>query len=367
MVAVMGEQNIQLDGEFVAFDLETTGLSQRKDRIIEIGAVLMKDGKEIDRFQTFVDPGCRIQAETTTITGITNDMVKGAPSISEALPKFIEFVGDHILVAHNADFDTGFIREACKRLDIPYGYTSVDTLVLSQNLMTKLNRHKLDLVAGALGLPEFNHHRAADDAAICGMIASRFFQMLRQMDVHELQQINPAMVKIRMEQRKDERYAQHIVLFAKNQQGLRNLYHLISDANLKHFKRVPRILKSELIKLREGLIIGSACENNELFQAVIRGKSDAELKRIASFYDYLEVQPLANNRFMLDKDKNGKSIAGDEEDLRNSLELFYQFVKRLFTYAKVLICDFCASVILLKKDSEEIIDFDYFARIHKYP
>ena len=316
-IAVIGEKDIPLDGEFVAFDLETTGLSVRDDQIIEIGAVLMKDGKELERFQTFVDPGCKIRSETTTLTGITNEMVKDAPTISEALPKFMEFVAGRVLVAHNADFDTGFIQEACKKLGIPYNLTSVDTLVLSQNLMTKLNRHKLDQVAGVLGLPEFNHHRAADDAATCGMIAARFFKMLREMSVHTLQQINPAMVNIRMEQRKDERYAQHIVLFAKNQQGLRNLYHLISDANLKHFKRVPRILKSELIKLREGLIIGSACENNELFQAVIRGKSDAELKRIASFYDYLEVQPLANNRFMLEKDKNGKRIANDQEDLRN--------------------------------------------------
>ena len=317
MVVVMGDKDIPLDGEFVAFDLETTGLSMRKDRIIEIGAVLMKDGKELDRFQTFVDPGFKISQETTTLTGITNEMVKGAPSIAEALPKFIEFVGDRVLVAHNADFDTGFIREACNQLDTPYNFTSVDTLVLSQNLMTKLSRHKLDLVAGALGLPEFNHHRAADDAVICGMIGAKFFAMLRDMDVHTLQQINPAMEKIRGETRRSDRYAQHIVLFAKNQLGLRNLYHLISDANLKYFKRVPRILKSELMKLREGLIIGSACENNELFQAVIRGKSDAELKRIASFYDYLEVQPISNNRFMLDKDKNGKSIANDEEDLRN--------------------------------------------------
>ena len=317
MVAVMGDKDMPLDGEFVAFDLETTGLSMRKDRIIEIGAVLMKDGKELDRFQTFVDPGCKILPETTTLTGITNDMVKGAPTIVQALPKFMEFVGDRVLVAHNADFDTGFIREACKQLDIPYNLTSVDTLVLSQNLMTKLNRHKLDVVAGALGLPEFNHHRAADDAVICGMIGAKFFAMLRDMDVHTLQGINPAMEMIRKDRRKDDRYAQHIVLFAKNQLGLRNLYHLISDANLKHFKRVPRILKSELTKLREGLIIGSACENNELFQAVIRGKSDAELKRIASFYDYLEVQPISNNRFMLDKDKNGKSIADDQEDLRN--------------------------------------------------
>ncbi len=317
VVAVMGQQDVSLDGEYVAFDLETTGLSMRKDQIIEIGAVIMRCGEEIDRFHTFVDPGCKLAQETVTLTGITDEMLQGAPKIEQALPKFIDFVGDRILVAHNADFDTGFIREACKKQGIDYTFTSVDTLVLSQNLMTKLSRHKLNLVADALGLPEFNHHRAVDDAVTCGLIFGKFVQMLQQRDIHMLQHVNPFIETCRMELRKDDRYAQHIILFAKNQQGLRNLYHLISDANLKHFKRVPRVLKSELIKLREGLIIGSACENNELFQAVIRGRSDAELKRIASFYDYLEVQPISNNRFMLEKDKSGRTVAKTEEDLRD--------------------------------------------------
>ncbi len=317
VVAVVGEQDMPLDGEYVAFDLETTGLSMRRDQIIEIGAVLMKNGQELDRFQTFVDPGCKLGQETVSLTGITDEMLRGAPKIEEALPKFLAFVGDRVLVAHNADFDTGFVREACAKLGIDYTYTSVDTLVLSQNLMTKLGRYKLNLVADALGLPEFNHHRAADDAVTCGLIFAKFLQMLEKNDVHSLQAIKPFIINQRMELRKDDRYAQHIILFAKNQQGLRNLYHLVSDANLKHFKRVPRIFKSELMKLREGLIVGSACENNELFQAVIRGRSDAELKRIASFYDYLEVQPISNNRFMLEKDKTGRTVAKSEEDLRD--------------------------------------------------
>ena len=317
VVAVVGDRELSFDQEYVAFDLETTGLSMRTDKIIEIGAVIMRDGQEIDRFQTFVDPGCALSRDTTALTGITDEMLAGAPSIDEALPRFLKFVGDRVLVAHNADFDTGFIREACAKQGLSYNYTSVDTLVLSQNLMTKLNRHKLNLVADALGLPEFNHHRAADDAVTCGLIMAKLLKKLEQAGVASLQQINPFIEKKRMELRKDDKYAQHIILFAKNQLGLRNLYHLISDANLKHFKRVPRILKSELIKLREGLIIGSACENNELFQAVIRGRSDAELKRIASFYDYLEVQPISNNRFMLQKDKNGRSVADSDEDLRN--------------------------------------------------
>ncbi len=313
-IAVHGTQDISFDDEFVAFDLETTGLSPKTDKIIEIGAVVMKNGVETDRFQTFVDPHQKLLKETTDLTGITDDMLVGAPSIETALPDFLAFIADRPLVAHNADFDTAFIREACKKLGYDYSYTSADTLVLSQNLMTKLTRHKLNLVADALSLPEFNHHRAADDAVTCGMIMAKFMDMMRQQGIDHLQQINPAMEKVRSQQRRDERYAQHIILFAKNQIGLRNLYQLISEANLYHFRRVPRILKSELIKHREGLIIGSACENNELFQAVLKGRSDEELKRIASFYDYLEVQPISNNRFMIAEEK---IPVHNDEDLRN--------------------------------------------------
>ena len=315
-VVVKGDQNVSLDAGFVAFDLETTGLSDKTDSIIEIGAVRMKNGKEVDRFQTFVDPGQSLRKEIVDLTGITDDMLKGAPKLADIFPKFVEFVGSDVLVAHNADFDTGFIRAACTQLDIPYTFTSVDTLVLSQNLMPQLNRHKLNLVADALSLPEFNHHRASDDAVICGLIMEKHIQTLKQMGVHELVDLNPAMETLRGQARRDDRFAQHIILFAKNQQGLRNLYHLISDANLKYFKRVPRIFKSELMKLREGILVGSACEANELFQAVIDGENDAELKRIASFYDYLEVQPISNNRFMLSKLKNGVPIAKDDEQLR---------------------------------------------------
>ncbi len=313
-IAIHGTQDCSFDDEFVAFDLETTGLSPKSDKIIEIGAVIMKNGKEISRYQTFVDPHQKLLKETTDLTGITDDMLKGAPSIKQVLPEFLEFVGDRVLVAHNADFDTSFIREACRKLGYEYKFTSADTLVLSQNLMTKLSRHKLNIVAAALSLPEFNHHRAADDAVTCGLIMAKFMEMMAEQGIHTVQQINPAMEKIRAQMRSDERYAQHIILFAKNQIGLRNLYQLISEANLYHFRRVPRILKSELIKHREGLIIGSACENNELFQAVLKGRSDEELKRLASFYDYLEVQPISNNRFMIAEEKIN---VHNDEDLRN--------------------------------------------------
>ena len=312
-VVVHGSKDMTFDQAFVAFDLETTGLSSQRDRIIEIGAVLLKNGEELDRFQTFVDPERPLDRRIVELTGITDEMLQGAPKIEEVLPKFLEFVGDRVLVAHNSDFDTGFIRAECQRQGLEYTFTAADTLILSQNLLTHLNKFKLNIVSNALSLPDFNHHRAGDDAMTCGLIMTRLMQMLEQEHhVHTLQAINPAMMNLRAKGRITDRQARHIILFAKNQVGLRNLYHLISDSNLKYFKRVPRIPKSELIALREGLIIGSACEAGELFQAVLDRKSDDELKRIASFYDFLEIQPLANNRFMLEK-----GLASNEEDLRN--------------------------------------------------
>ena len=312
-IVVHGNQDMTFGQQFVAFDLETTGLSSKTDLIIEIGAVLMENGREVDRFQTFVNPGRKLDRKIVELTGITDEMLVDAPTIEDVFPKFVEFVGNRVLVAHNSEFDTGFIRAECQRQNIPYQFTSADTLILSQNLLSHLGKFKLDIVADALSLPEFNHHRAADDAVTCGMIMSRLMKMLEEEhDIHSLQTINPAMTILRSKGRIDNRHARHIILFAKNQQGLRNLYHLISDANLKYFKRVPRIPKSELIRLREGLIIGSACEAGELFQAVLDGKSEDELKRIASFYDFLEIQPLANNMFML-----AKGLANDVEDLKN--------------------------------------------------
>ena len=310
-IVVHGTRDMALEDEYVAFDLETTGLSSRDDTIIEIGAVVMRGGKELERFQTFVDPGRKLEKKIVDLTGITDDMLGGAPKIAEVMPKFLEFVGDRVLVAHNADFDVGFVRAECKRLGLEFTPTSLDTLILSQNLLQHLNKFKLNIVADALSLPEFNHHRAADDAVTCGLVYDRLIPRLKELGVNRLSQINPAMPQLRSKGRIGDRHARHIILFAKNQVGLRNLYHLISMSNLDYFKRVPRIPKSELCKLREGLIIGSACEAGELFQAVIDHKSEDELLRIASFYDFLEIQPIANNRFML-----RKGIVQDEEELR---------------------------------------------------
>ena len=315
-MAVSGSGDMTFDGEYVAFDLETTGL-HRHDTIIEIGAVLMKNGEELDRFQTFVDPGQNLHPKTVELTGITDEMLRGAPTIDQVLPQLKAFVGDRVLVAHNADFDINFVRRACEDLGMQWAMTSLDTLTISQNILPHLSRYRLDVVAKEFDLADFNHHRAGDDALVCGKIAARLFAMLEERGVRNIQAINDAIAPLRPAHRQEGVQCQHIVLFAKNQQGLRNLYRLISEANLHHFKKFPRIFKSEILKHREGLIVGSACENNELFQAVISGKSEAELCRIASFYDYLEIQPLSNNRFMLYPSKEGEqTIAKDEEQLR---------------------------------------------------
>ena len=310
-LCVHGEKNITFDDEYVAFDLETTGLVAGQDRIIEIGAVVMRGGKEVERYQTFVDPERTLERKIIDLTGITDEMLVGAPKIEEVLPEFLKFVGDRVLVAHNSKFDTGFIRAECSRLGYPYAFTDVDTLSLSQQLLPQMSKYKLDVVAKALTLPNFNHHRAADDANICGLIFAKLIPMLQEKGICDLQGIDKELMKHRSKGVIFARRPHHIILFAKNQQGLRNLYHLISDSNLEHFKKVPRIPKSQLMELREGLIIGSACEAGEFFQAILDKKSDEELMRIASFYDYLEIQPLANNRFMFEK-----GMAKDDEQLR---------------------------------------------------
>ena len=239
-------------------------------------------------------------------------MLRGAPAIEEALPQFLAFCGDRPLAAHNADFDVGFITAACVRMGIEYKPVYLDTLIMAQNLLPALGKYKLNIVADHLGLPDFQHHRAVDDAVTCGQMLQRFFAMLREDGIGTIDAINPRMETLRAGGRQLEgRNARHIILFAKNNTGLRNLYRLVSYGNLKYFKRVPRIPKSELMRWREGLIVGSACEAGELFQAVVSHKSYDECRRIAAFYDFLEIQPICNNRFMLEK-----GLAESEEELR---------------------------------------------------
>ncbi len=311
-IAIHGHQDIGFSDEIVCFDIETTGLKVTQEAITEIGAVRLRNGEIVETFQTFVDPERRLTPEIIGLTGITDEMLRGAPKLKDALTAFLAFAGDAPLAAHNAEFDISFIRAGCQKCGIPFEPTYIDTLILAQNLLPGLGKYKLDIVAEHLQLPQFNHHRASDDAVPVAQMLTRFFPMLEQRGVTRLQQINNEMLKLRPLGSKSNRFPKHIILLAKNKAGLKNLYQLISLSNLKYFKRVPIIPKSELIAHREGLIIGSACEAGELFRAVADHKDWEELKRIASFYDYLEIQPICNNRFML-----REGAARSEEELRD--------------------------------------------------
>ena len=311
-IAIHGHQDIGFSDEIVCFDIETTGLKVMQEAITEIGAVRLRNGEIVETFQTFVDPERRLTPEIIGLTGITDDMLRGAPKLKDALTAFLAFAGDAPLAAHNAEFDISFIRAGCRKCGIPFEPTYIDTLILAQNLLPGLGKYKLDIVADHLQLPQFNHHRASDDAVPVAQMLAKFFPMLEERGVTRLQQINNEMLKLRPLGSKSNRFPKHIILLAKNKAGLKNLYQLISLSNLKYFKRVPIIPKSELIAHREGLIIGSACEAGELFRAVADHKDWEELKRIASFYDYLEIQPICNNRFML-----REGAARSEEELRD--------------------------------------------------
>ena len=311
-IAIHGHQDIGFSDEIVCFDIETTGLKVTQEAITEIGAVRLRNGEIVETFQTFVDPERRLTPEIIGLTGITDEMLRGAPKLKDALTAFLAFAGDAPLAAHNAEFDISFIRAGCQKCGIPFEPTYIDTLILAQNLLPGLGKYKLDIVADHLQLPQFNHHRASDDAVPVAQMLTKFFPMLEERGVTRLQQINNEMLKLRPLGSKSNRFPKHIILLAKNKAGLKNLYQLISLSNLKYFKRVPIIPKSELIAHREGLIIGSACEAGELFRAVADHKDWEELKRIASFYDYLEIQPICNNRFML-----REGAARSEEELRD--------------------------------------------------
>ena len=311
-IAIHGHQDIGFSDEIVCFDIETTGLKVTQEAITEIGAVRLRNGEIVETFQTFVDPERRLTPEIIGLTGITDEMLRGAPKLKDALTAFLAFAGDAPLAAHNAEFDISFIRAGCRKCSIPFEPTYIDTLILAQNLLPGLGKYKLDIVAEHLQLPQFNHHRASDDAVPVAQMLTKFFPMLEERGVTRLQQINNEMLKLRPLGSKSNRFPKHIILLAKNKAGLKNLYQLISLSNLKYFKRVPIIPKSELIAHREGLIIGSACEAGELFRAVADHKDWEELKRIASFYDYLEIQPICNNRFML-----REGAARSEEELRD--------------------------------------------------
>ena len=296
-LAVRGESGLPLDAEFVAFDVETTGLSAASDRLTEIGAVLFSGGKVLDTFSTFVDPCMHIPANITELTGIKDSDVAGAPSEAEAMRAFLDFCGGRPLIAHNAAFDTGFMSAACERSGIEFNPVVIDTLVLAQRLLPELRRHKLDIVSKHLGLPEFNHHRAFDDAEVVARMMEKFIPMLRSHGAEKLSDVNEAVSRL---SGSGGRKVRHITLLVRSKAGLKNLYKLISASYLKHYSRNPIIPKSLLMQYRDGLLVGSACEAGEVFDAVLRGAKPQELRRIAGFYDYLEVMPIANNRFLVE-------------------------------------------------------------------
>ena len=315
-VSVHGPGTLPLRGEYIAFDLETTGLDPRSDAVIEIGAVRMRDGQVVDKFSSFAWPGHPLSPKTVSLTSITDEMLKGAPRPEQAVDAFLDWAGDTPLVAHNAEFDTGFIRAYCRRAGRNFDPMYIDTLILAQYLCPKLNNHKLDTVANHLELPPFHHHRACDDAQVCGDILFRLLPRLEELGIQDFSQVNAATAAMKRGGR-PRRGAYHLVILAKNQTGLRNLYKLISKSHLEHFNRFPIMPKSLINENREGLILGSACEAGELFRAVVDGKDEGELERIASWYDYLEIQPLSNNAYMLRPDREGRRIARGMEDLRN--------------------------------------------------
>ena len=304
--SVKGDADTGFDGTFICFDIETTGLSAARDKITEIGAVKVENGVITDTFSTFANPEMPIPQKITQLTGITDDMVKDAPSQSEAVGAFLEFAGDNVLVAHNAPFDTSFIAKACEDMGREYNYTSIDTVAISRAILTDIKNCKLDTVAKFLRLGDFNHHRATDDAEMLARIFINLCQRLT--DDYGITKTNDINTKIAGgDFKKLPTY--HQIILVKNKTGLKNLYRLISYSHLNYFYKKPRIPKSELVKYREGLIIGSACCAGQLYMAILEGKPWGELKQIASFYDYLEIQPAGNNSFMI---RDGRFNSVDE-------------------------------------------------------
>lgn len=297
------------DDTYIVFDLETTGFNPGKDKITEIGAIKIKNGEIVDRYQTFVNPQQPISQEVIELTGITNEMVANAPTIEEVLPNFLDFIKDGVLVAHNAEFDVSFISYFAKDINYEIKNSVVDTLGLSRLLLPKLTKHKLNFVAQELDIELKNHHRAIDDAYTTALIFLEFLKRFRKQSINTLDEINLYAAK-QIDVKKLKTY--HAIILVKNQAGLVNLYKMISKAHIEFFFKRPRIPKSLYLQHNEGLIIGSACEAGELYKAILENKAEDVVKSIASFYDYLEIQPIANNEFLINNHK-----VPSNEKLRN--------------------------------------------------
>ena len=308
---VTDDKGQRLDGTFVVFDIETTGFSPVTNRIIEIGAVKVDQGQIVDRFSVFVNPQVPIPFEIEKLTGINDSMVMEAETIETILPQFLDFVGDAVLVAHNANFDVSFIKENAKRQQIPVDFTYVDTVGIARMLLTGQAKYTLDAVAKTLKISLENHHRAVDDAECTAEIFMKFIEMLAKEEVYTLEAMNE-MGKSSVDAVR-KLHSFHIIILAKNQTGRINLYKLVSESHLTYFYKRPLIPKSLIMKYREGLILGSACEAGELFRAMLDGQSEEQIAQIVSFYDYLEIQPIGNNRFMIESERH-RDI-NSEEDL----------------------------------------------------
>ena len=318
---VINEKGDTIYDTFVVFDIETTGFSPINDKIIEIGAVKIKNGEIIERFSCFVDPERPIPYEITQLTHIHDDMVRGKETIDIVIKKFMDFCYKSVLVAHNAPFDTSFIKKACKDNNIDYDYSVLDTVPLVRFLYPELKKVKLNIVAKHLKLPLNNHHRAVDDAACTADILLKCFEKLKEeKNICDLSSLNKEFLK-NFDVKRQPSY--HIIILAKNQTGIKNLYRLVSEAHLDNFFKAPRTKKSRLQELREGLIIGTACEAGQLYKAILEGKNDEELKEIIEFYDYLEIQPVLNNEFLI-----RKGIVKDEEELREINRRIYNLGKK---------------------------------------
>ena len=308
---VVNPKGQTFEDTYVVFDLETTGFSAEADQIIEIGAVKIKNGEIIDKFSTFVNPKTPIPFRIEKLTGINDSMVMDAPVIEEILPKFLEFCKEAVVVAHNAAFDTSFISNKAEKLGLTFDPTIIDTVLVAQYVIPNLHNYKLDTLTKHLKVILENHHRAVDDALATAYIFLKLVDMLKERDIFTLEKLNEV-GKLDVESVK-KLHQFHCIILASNEMGRINLYRLISASHLTYFNRFPKIPKSLVNKYREGLIIGSACEAGELFRALVNGRSPAEIARIVNFYDYLEVQPIGNNRFMIsDEDYYVKN----EEDLR---------------------------------------------------
>ena len=313
---VRGRSAEPLDGTFIVFDLETTGLNPASEEITEIAAVRVVEGEIRDSFQTYVNPHKPIPAEITELTGISDETVADAPDLDKAVPEFLAWAGEgqYPLVAHNAGFDMGFLRTACQRLDIEREFTSIDTLEMSRLMLPHMHKFKLNILAKELQVGPFEHHRASEDAAVLGRIYVKLLKRLRE-EMHAVTtaDINPVLAATTDRKNKLKNLPRyHFIILVKNQAGLRNLYQLISKSFLEYYNKRPIMPRSELIRHREGLIFGSACEAGEVFRALTKGEPWEEIKRLASFYDYLEIQPIGNNNFMI-----AKGMAKDEEQLRD--------------------------------------------------